>query len=417
MPSNTQRVDWLQFKTCTEVAFRQGYVELPAFSVNNPTWTGASEIVQQYNFSADRNFRLVTLPAKPVGVNYGLCIKFRIGTVVYRYKLWNDANFVTLTAGPYTNQLIGKNFVLEIWSFNGETISSQDAIIRVVSSIRLFPTDYRNISTYAIAVGAEVTLADLELPITTVVFPTGSCLQRLVADDLAGGALLPVAVDSWGDRIQGSQWTQTDGNKMPLCYGGTAGIINGHKYVLFDGVDDFLKAVGVIISYAGPGTYYIVVQAVSWTNFDIIAVFGGNYIEQLSGTPQIVGGFSYSNGAFTQVSDPNSDLIVGSWKLIRMRLATDNTGGLVINDGVEIAVTAQSGRTIGGTFYLGADNGTGPSNIKVAELAIYRKDTVADGSDDAIKAYFYQTYGLESVVIQDTGSNVPAEQYWLDNTL
>src|SRR5688572_18229142 len=111
---------WLQFRPFHAVNKLRTYVQLPVFEVATE-WLGYSELVQQYNFSASKSFYLKNRPAKPLGVNYLLCIKYRIGETVYRYKLWSNVGEVTLNEVPlYTNQLILPNFVLEVWSTTDE---------------------------------------------------------------------------------------------------------------------------------------------------------------------------------------------------------------------------------------------------------------------------------------------------------
>lgn len=150
--------NWLKFTPASQVGYRRAYVELPVFSyaVTNQT---PSICVAQFNFSASSNFVLANRPTKPSGVNYGLCIRYRVGETVYRYKLWTDNNFVLNDAAAplYTGQLIKKNFVLEIWSFVGQTTAVQATAIRMISSVRSIPTDLTVATDYALATGAEFT--------------------------------------------------------------------------------------------------------------------------------------------------------------------------------------------------------------------------------------------------------------------
>lgn len=151
--------NWLKFTPAGQVGYRRAYLDLPAFSYTGLVYAGASVIVAQFNFSASQNFILLNRPTKPTGVNYGLCIRYRVGETVYRYKLWTDDNFVLNDDGAplYTNQLIKKNFVLEVWSLNGQTTAVQTSAIRMFSSIRAIPTDITITTDYALAIGAEFT--------------------------------------------------------------------------------------------------------------------------------------------------------------------------------------------------------------------------------------------------------------------
>lgn len=154
--------DWWTKVPVTPIVPRRNCVVLPIFNIVNPAWKGASEIVQQYNFSASSNFYLTGRPAKPSGVNYGLCIRYRSNGVVYRYKLWEDDLFVLNNVELYNKHLIKKNFVLEIWTFNGAANSSQATAINLWSSVRTVPSDFTVDTSIPLAYSALATYADLQ---------------------------------------------------------------------------------------------------------------------------------------------------------------------------------------------------------------------------------------------------------------
>jgi len=165
--------NWLTFTPATQVGYRRAYIDLPAFSYTGLSWAGGSECVAQFNFSASQNFILLNRPTKPTNVNYGLCIRYRVGDTVYRYKLWTDTNFVLNddVAPLYNGQIIKKNFVLEVWNLNGQTTASQTTAIRMISSVRSVPTDITVSSDYALATGTEFTnlsSATPSLPISPI---------------------------------------------------------------------------------------------------------------------------------------------------------------------------------------------------------------------------------------------------------
>jgi hypothetical protein len=155
---STQTItDWLTFTPAGVIRKAKAYIDLPAFSYASQGTAGqASIIVAQFNFSASRNFYLLTRPAKPTGVNYGLCIRYRVGNTVYRYKLWEDSSFILGGVSLYNKELIKANFVLEVWNFAGSA-SSQASALRMITSVRSMPTNLRSIADYALAVGAEFT--------------------------------------------------------------------------------------------------------------------------------------------------------------------------------------------------------------------------------------------------------------------
>lgn len=81
-----------------------------------------SWIVYQYNYSVPNEFRIVKILDTLVGSGSPfqsciICIRYRIGEIVTRYVIagFNNepANFVP--APQYTNQIIKRNFVIEVW--------------------------------------------------------------------------------------------------------------------------------------------------------------------------------------------------------------------------------------------------------------------------------------------------------------
>lgn len=163
--SDMNITDWLTFRPAGVARKARAYIDLPAFSYSSQGTAGdASVIVAQYNFSASSDFYLANRPAKPAGVTYGLCIRWRVGDTVYRYKLWEDEDFnLTDVVQLYNRQRVRANFVLEVWNFPG-TASVQGSTIRMITSVRTMPTDLRTVADYALAVGAEFTSFDSSNP-------------------------------------------------------------------------------------------------------------------------------------------------------------------------------------------------------------------------------------------------------------
>jgi hypothetical protein len=79
------------------------------------------QLLFQFNFSLDENFYLLNVDLfkafQKFMVSGGcICIKFRVGATVYRYKLLDHDDSKDWSYFPlYTNQLIRKNFVIEFW--------------------------------------------------------------------------------------------------------------------------------------------------------------------------------------------------------------------------------------------------------------------------------------------------------------
>jgi hypothetical protein len=154
--SNIQQVDWLTIRPATVVGLRQAYIELPAFGPVTTNWAGASDIALQYGYSASQDFTIPVITEAPAGVDFCLCIRYRIGNEVTRYKLWNTTGNVLSSAELYTGQLIKKNFVLEVWTLEDGVSVQLDEAVNFYLSIRAVPTDYRDLSAFSDATGTEV---------------------------------------------------------------------------------------------------------------------------------------------------------------------------------------------------------------------------------------------------------------------
>lgn len=130
---------------------------------NSLAWSGASVVVAQYNFTSTNNFVLTELPEPPEDANFVLCIRYRVGDTVYRYKLWEDVG--ERMNYPMYNvvepQLILKNFVLEIWTTEQENRTTNPSEIILLSSIQVYQSVFYWLrdtdTTYEVSEGAEFT--------------------------------------------------------------------------------------------------------------------------------------------------------------------------------------------------------------------------------------------------------------------
>ncbi len=106
---------WQTSRPAVAIDKQRAYITLPAFS-STFEWRGVPTIVLEYQYAATNNFTVTgVLPAKPTDANFTLCIKYRIGSTVYRYKLWNTEGQLSNTP-LYAGEVIKKNFTLEVWS-------------------------------------------------------------------------------------------------------------------------------------------------------------------------------------------------------------------------------------------------------------------------------------------------------------
>lgn len=170
--SNMNITDWQSIKPIGITRKPQGYIEVPTFEYNDITWLGASAIVVQFNYSADRNFCITSLPAKPTSTNFIMCIKYRIGSDVYRYKLWDNADGV-LDVPMYNNEIIRKNFCIEIWNVATSTTVSNTVVRTVVTSLLNSITNLSVTTNYKIADGEVCVNTNAFVPS----YPEGASLR------------------------------------------------------------------------------------------------------------------------------------------------------------------------------------------------------------------------------------------------
>lgn len=213
------------------------YIGIPAFSYSGIIWKGASEIVVQYNYTTTKNFILRTLPIKPTGVDFVPCIRYRVGGVVYRYKLWGDIGEILPTTPMYNGEVIKKNCVIEIWNIEGYTTVTLSAEFKVVLSIKSVPSDYSAIAnTEDTDASAAVQPLSLVNAMPSSPATTGLAFRYRLADATLSGAAIVTVPDLSGN----SRTMATLVNAPQVATGGSV-TGNNRSYVNVDNVN---KAVG-----------------------------------------------------------------------------------------------------------------------------------------------------------------------------
>lgn len=194
---------WQQTRKAVVIDKARGYFTLPAFSIDltdgggtTSPWMQSSQIVGQFNFEADKNFTIPVLPLAPTQVNnpympFILCIRFRIGGTVYRYKIWSLEEEPSLTdpipAPPsrlyvetYNGQVIKKNFILEIWTVSfvdgsGDSLNVSPSLTNAINfniSTRKVKQTLDESDTYEITTGIAYTKDDLTIPLPSLIGTT-----------------------------------------------------------------------------------------------------------------------------------------------------------------------------------------------------------------------------------------------------
>jgi hypothetical protein len=400
---------WLQFRPLTPVGKIRTYVQLPAFDYL-PAWTGASELVTQFNFSATKNFYLKNRPTKPTGVNYLLCIKYRVGDTVYRYKLWTLDGVTGLDDVPlYAAQLIKKNFVLEIWSIEGG-VASQSSTINLITSVVELPSDMADLDDVAFAVGTEfnsfnnVVVASLP---ANIVSSTGYFRYAPAGIVDQGGLIASSWTNSGSLQVAGD-------DLAPL--GANPDIVPGPNG--FSAID--APNMEGSISYTNSGTLFIVGKLNSWVADAVLVKFYVGATSEFSlrcgsagdGTPMVL--TQQTNNVPTTVkSTAIGELELGTWFVI----AICNYGGFkaaISVNGSAVAETTLLGGITSFTKLLIDPTGL----MTVADIIYYDSGLVTGG---AIKGAA-EVIGYLQSIYPSTGFSVPLSfqqanngAAWLDN--
>jgi len=110
--------DWHSVYVSTPITGKSRcYIRVPSFFFSDIDEGRDSYIRLQYNYTADKDFILGSI-GKIINSNVVLCIRYRIGDNIYRWKLWEDDLF-TQNIPLYNGELIKKNFVIEVWTLKG----------------------------------------------------------------------------------------------------------------------------------------------------------------------------------------------------------------------------------------------------------------------------------------------------------
>lgn len=172
MPTPITVTDWLN---ASEPAIRKALenaVLLPTFTQTRydaGNSANTQEVVLQYNFTVSRDFVIKNIPTVLNSADFVLCVKFRVGTMVYRWQLNEPSGSNIPNVEMYAGQPIGANFVLEIWNLPDTETVSNAAAVAIKLSIRTLPDDFRTVATPTAATGQEILKA--ALAVTNVTRP------------------------------------------------------------------------------------------------------------------------------------------------------------------------------------------------------------------------------------------------------
>lgn len=134
-------------------------------------------IVYQFNYSASSDFRIINfgdLQANPQRLsNCILCVRYRVGTAVYRYQICGSTqNLASVPSELYNGQLIKANFVVEIWQINTPSTLGVVNALSLMTSIIRTPTGQDDYLPDSTSSSVAVTLTGLQAAINPEALPT-----------------------------------------------------------------------------------------------------------------------------------------------------------------------------------------------------------------------------------------------------
>jgi len=186
----------------------------------------------------------------------------------------------------------------------------------------------------------------------------------------------------WTDIIDGKILNAPVADNIP-----TAGALNGHATLIFDGTNDYMR-VANSFNITQPITIYVVVKQITWTNSEFwwdSKTADRMLMGQLGTTPTL------KISAGPGFAADNTDLAVNTWGVVRV-VYSGASSSIRVDDNA--ATTGNAGTQNADGFSLGAVYSGGfLSNIEVAEIIIYTGATVAS-FDTQIMNYLNTKYGL-----------------------
>ena len=395
--------NWNNIAPATLVKHVKGYFVVPAFSYVAPQWKGASEIALQFNYTATRAFSIKTLPSIPDGAQYVMCVRYRVGATVYRYKLWNNDKLALNNVLLYSNQKIGANFVIEVWTVVDSANLVLSAALPITTSLRQFPTDMSAMVDYADnSVVSSVTYAGMQ---AGALVPSTGLAFWFSAESVS---LNPVS--SWKDKVNSVELTQAVGANQPALLSNwpTQSLATDQKVV------DFTGSTKTISTTFFPSTPLIAFACVfmqdTWTlNNQILRFVGGSgtwRIIQGAATPEIRMGTSGTESQGAGDGLLAVRILYLSYSILLNSFLADiyNSAGVLLYQIASGSIQPDPDTLL----ELGGFDG------KISDFLGYTA-TIDSTKQDVIAALVAQVNRLPSDALFDFGS-VGAGNEWLNNS-
>jgi hypothetical protein len=383
----------------------RAYINLPAFSQAGVTWKGGSEIVMQYNYSASKAFVLNNRPVMPTGANYLLCIKYRVGYTVYRYKLWQNIGEVLPEVPLYTGQVIKANFVLEIWNIETSTVVSSEDGLDIILSLRRINSDFTSLADYSEDTGDEQTFAELKIFTGYPDLPTENLIANY-SPDSTGLILVGDPVTQWQDTV-GDYHLTPIGSGPPIASTSFGGA-DPSTVPNFDAVNKGL--VNNDAPFAIRDLYIFAYVPTATTGTYLFRGVSGLFNIQINATTQTI--TVVCGASNTTLNYPAS---LELFTVHIYKLASDDTLYIeVLNNVGIIAATTIAGSddpsVVG--FAVGDTSNAAGLVCQVAEIIIYDDYNTLE-QQTLIKQNLFGRYNSGGIVLPTT---ITDDQAWLDNS-
>lgn len=364
-------LNFATIKPAQRAEWQQSFIQIPVFSyLNASVWQGNSKVITQFNYSTTKNFTIKALPTKPTTPTFCPVIRYRVGNISYRYKLWFGVG-EGINCPPYRGEVIKKNFVIEIWDVNGQTSLVNTAAINIPLSIRRVPTtSFADILTpYEEASSSEVSQQASIGPNISAPPSTGMAIwYKSDADVIQGGGL----VSQWNDQSgNGRHLTSAGVNRPSYTAAGDFGEVHA-PLIDFSGVKAMIWA-GTNFNLAN---LFIAVAQKSWTLNNIIFSSGGGAITVRQGTSgtSIQGLYGAANqklpgtvNTFGQTFELYADINSLKAALPYLYINIDPLGASINpSSSIPTQVVIQS---VGGSFTIG-DTGSA-ADVTIVEIIGY----------------------------------------------
>lgn len=350
------------------------------------------------------------------------------GPVPTAYAASTDARFVSATAGRKI-----ANFTLALGDagsiIEAESATAITATVPPASSVAFLDNTLIEIcqtgdGQITVAPGSGVTLrapggtktrtqwSSISLrrrPGSGSTLPTANMLMRFKADDISGAN---------GSSV--SSWPESSGNNHPAATQGVTAnqptlvtnIINGHKAVYFDGLNDFLQLTGsaldvtrnrsaltVFIAYMYPSTYSGTRTLMSFSN-GLSSTNSRAYVSLKDSLGALGAGgrrldansLAFTSGSTTpvagEVAVATARFVYSSSDLYLYKNGTLSTSNLNFQTNGSTSDTSSLAGVIGSSLTGTSENFPG----RIAEILVYGQDD--DTMRTAVHTYFQTTYGI-----------------------